>query len=175
MSTHLSRKTVLIGLAAALASAGAAHAKATPKATKVERDVLGRIVKWTGDDGTTYSVQYRNDFPELRLKDYPGLAAYAFQSVVMLSKAGAKAASMRGFAWGPAPAKGPIHTQEKNDVAGVFLQEGFDHDTAIARASRSRFNAHTQWTEQDFLEGVKDALKQPQTASLLPTFINFRR
>lgn len=174
MSMHLSRKAVLAGLAAALASAGAAVAKATPKATKVERDALGRIVKWTGEDGASYTVQYRDDFPELRLKDYPGLAAYAFRSVVMVSKAGVRTASLRGFAWGPA-AKAPLHAREKNDVAGVFLQHGFDNETAIARAARGRLQAHAQWTEQDFLEGVKDALKQPQSASVTPTFITFTR
>lgn len=174
MSTHLSRKTVLAGLAAALASAGSVGAKATPKATKVERDALGRIVKWTGDDGTAYTVQYRNDFPELRLRDYPGFAAYAFQTVVMVSKAGVKTAAMRGFAWGPA-AKAPLHAREKNDVTGVFLQQGFDNETAIARAARSRLQAHARWAEQDFLEGVKDALKHPQSASITPTFISFTR
>lgn len=174
MSARLSRKAVLTGMAAALAVAASADAKATPKATKVERDALGRIVKWTGDDGTTFQVQYRADFPELRLRDYPDFAAYAFQSVVMISKAGIKTSSLRGFAWGPA-AKAPLHAREKNDVSGVFLQQGFDHDTAIARAARSRFNAHAQWTEQDFLEGVKDALKQPQSASITPTFIKFTR
>lgn len=174
MSVHLSRKAVLTGLAAALALAGSAAAKATPKATKVERDPLGRIVKWTGEDGTTYSVEYRHDFPELRLKDYPGFAAYAFRSVVMISKAGIKTSSLRGFAWGPA-AKAPLHARQTGDASGVFLQQGFDNETAIARAARGRFNAHAQWTEQDFLEGVKDALKQPQAASLTPTFIKFTR
>lgn len=174
MSVHLSRKAVLAGFAATLALAGSAVAKATPKATKVERDALGRIVKWSGDDGTTYSVEYRHDFPELRLKDYPGLAAYAFRSVVMMSKAGVKTASLRGFAWGPA-AKAPVHAGEQNAAAGVFLQQGFDNETAIARAARSRFSAHAQWSEEDFLEGVKAALKQPQSASITPTFINFTR
>lgn len=174
MSAHLSRKTVLAGLAAVLASAGSAAAKATPKATKVERDAAGRIVKWTGADGTSYAVRYRRDFPELRLKDYPGFAAYAFQSVVMFSKAGVKTASLRGFAWAPI-ANTPIHAREANDVAGVFLQQGFDNETAITRAARSRFQSHAQWTEQDFLEGVKDALRQPQSASVTPTFISLTR
>lgn len=175
MTDRPTRKAVLAGFAAAAASAAAASAAepfvapllsgsggkapdAPGEAASIERDRLGRIVRWVGKDGRSYTVQYRTDFPALRLADYPGLAAWAFASVTAAGASGLRSVANAGFAWGPDGAA-PAHAAAGNPARGVFVQNGFDSEAAIARAARGRLRASHIWAEQDFLRGVEDALK----------------